>query len=98
MDDNGDRDSEEDKQNLKDYQLPTMQEKSSSMLTSVMTIVQSSRPVALILKREYILIATTMMATGTSVHSIAIKDLPLSWSPPFGAGSEAILILNLLSS
>ena len=44
------------------------------MSTSVMTIIQSSTPMPFILNREYILSATTMMAMGTSVQIIAIKD------------------------
>ena len=49
-----------------------------------------SVPVPLILKREYILIKTMAIAIEVSIQTIAIKDPPLSWSPPLGTGSEAI--------
>ena len=65
-------------------------------LTSVMTMNQSSRPVALILNRAYILNATTMMAIGTSVQNIAISDPPLSRSPPGGTGSAFMLRYDLV--
>lgn len=55
-----------------------------------------SVPVPLILRREYILIKTMMMAMAASVQTIASSDPPLSWSPPIGTGSEAIAILALL--
>lgn len=55
-----------------------------------------SVPVPLILRREYILIKTMMTAMEASVQTIASNDPPLSWSPPLGTGSEAMIILALL--
>lgn len=49
-----------------------------------------SVPILLILKREYILIKTTIMAIETSVQKVANNDPPLFWLPPRGTGSEAI--------
>ena len=49
-----------------------------------------SVPMPLILKREYILIETTMIAMEASVQTIANNEPHLFWSPPLGTGSEAI--------